>query len=403
MATANASKLLTESLASLSKSAYQAFAEVENQARSEVARATAEAREARIERDQAVEALHASQLEGQGWKQEVSSCKASLQQAEISIAHQKETLAQLRREANQWKDQSRNWQEHFLRVEQERCSLSTRIEELVAERLQWSRIPATVPITSTHHIVDVTEPASSSSAKRGSSSLNQPLAYKSAHPPSPPQVDSPSTSISAHKSNRSAPKPAKISKPKASSSSSGALPPYEATTLTQTPRTHKVSPRSPSHPEPRQTVIRRVQAVINVKQEESDEESGESEAKDELHEDEVAAQPSRSARRKRRIVPHDDDEYLSGDEMTRAIAEARGRDFSDRSDDDEDEHASDDEDDELMMGAEENHHELYGTRRIASSKKSSHSAGESLSASPNKKRKLAGPGGRDKPPVRRKN
>ncbi|KAF8229693.1 hypothetical protein L208DRAFT_156030 [Tricholoma matsutake] len=52
------------------------------------------------------------------------------------IAHQTETIAQLRREAAQWKDQSRNWQEHFLRVEQERCALSSRVDSLVAERLQ---------------------------------------------------------------------------------------------------------------------------------------------------------------------------------------------------------------------------------------------------------------------------
>lgn len=64
------------------------------------------------------------------------------------VAHQLDTLnqnaeviAQLRREVNQWKDQSKNWQEHFLRVEQERCALSSRIDELVSERLQVRPIP----------------------------------------------------------------------------------------------------------------------------------------------------------------------------------------------------------------------------------------------------------------------
>jgi len=63
------------------------------------------------------------------------------------IAHQAETVAQLRREANQWKDQSRNWQEHFLRVEQERCALSSRVDELVAERLQVNPILLVPPFT----------------------------------------------------------------------------------------------------------------------------------------------------------------------------------------------------------------------------------------------------------------
>jgi len=39
----------------------------------------------------------------------------------------------LQRETNHWKDQAKNWQEHFLRVEQERCSLSSRMDELVSK------------------------------------------------------------------------------------------------------------------------------------------------------------------------------------------------------------------------------------------------------------------------------
>lgn len=43
-----------------------------------MARAVAEALEARNERDNAVEAQHKSQLEGQAWKQEVINYKASV-------------------------------------------------------------------------------------------------------------------------------------------------------------------------------------------------------------------------------------------------------------------------------------------------------------------------------------
>lgn len=41
----------------------------------------------------------------------------------------------LQRETNQWRDRAKNWQEHFLRVEEERCSLASRVDELEAERL----------------------------------------------------------------------------------------------------------------------------------------------------------------------------------------------------------------------------------------------------------------------------
>jgi hypothetical protein len=47
--------------------------------------------------------------------------------------HQETTIAQLHREVTQWKDQSRNWQEHFLRVEQERCRLTVLLEEFLTE------------------------------------------------------------------------------------------------------------------------------------------------------------------------------------------------------------------------------------------------------------------------------
>jgi len=53
-----------------------------------------------------------------------------------------ETIAQLRREANQWKDQSRNWQEHFLRAEQERCAHSSRIDEIIVDKLHVNFFPS---------------------------------------------------------------------------------------------------------------------------------------------------------------------------------------------------------------------------------------------------------------------
>ncbi|KAF5382592.1 hypothetical protein D9615_002920 [Tricholomella constricta] len=385
----NPSGLLAESLAALSKSAYQAFAEVENQARQDVAQATTDAREARLERDRALEVLHSAQLEGQGWQKEVANVKAALKQAEISISHHKETIAQLRREATQWKDQSRNWQEHFLRVEQERCSLTTRIEELVAERLQCT------PFTPHQPTVDLIDSAPLSSENQTSaSSPNQPPAYMSAFPVSPPDVDSTSTSISAHKPNRTQTKPSKVNKHK------DFLParPISAIELersgTQTPRKRKTSPRSPTRHISRSTVVRRVQAVIRVKQEESDDESGSLEPEDNTELDVTTTKTKRPLHRTQRVVP-DGDEHVTGDDSDYAPIS------SDHSYEDEGEQGQlDEEDDELMLGGKENHRETYNSR-VNSLKNASHSAGESLSSSPRKKRKFTGPKGRDQPSARR--
>jgi len=56
---------------------------VESQSRQEVARALADTREAKLERDKAVRDLHAFQLEAQSWKQEVVASKASVRSIEI--------------------------------------------------------------------------------------------------------------------------------------------------------------------------------------------------------------------------------------------------------------------------------------------------------------------------------
>ncbi|KAG6841997.1 hypothetical protein C0991_004488 [Blastosporella zonata] len=320
--TAHPSSVLADSLAALSKSAHQAFAEVENQARQDVAKANSDAREARIERDKTLEALHATQLDGQVLQKEVASVQATLKQTELSVSHLKETIAQLRREATQWKDQSRNWQEHFLRVEQERCSLSTRIEELVAERLQWTRSFPT-PFTPNNPPPDEIEPVAPSKVSK---TLRK-------HPISPPDVDRPSTTTGSHPS-RTATKPLKV-KHKTSTStplfSRNPSPPNQNTSA-RNDRTRKASPEVPTI-----TVIRHVRAIIDIKPEESDGESDNFEA---------GAAARRMSPRKRKAIHHDGD-YVSGDESDHPPL------ASDQSyEDDEDEQDVDDEDDELMLGAE---------------------------------------------------
>ncbi|KAF9049478.1 hypothetical protein BDZ89DRAFT_1242146 [Hymenopellis radicata] len=75
---------------------------------------------AQTARDEALRTLHQRELEIQEWK--------------LKNAQQAETIALLRRELSQSRDQTTNWQDHFLRVEQQRCTLTSRLEELVAER-----------------------------------------------------------------------------------------------------------------------------------------------------------------------------------------------------------------------------------------------------------------------------
>ncbi|KAF9468520.1 hypothetical protein BDZ94DRAFT_1245556 [Collybia nuda] len=387
-ASANPSELLTASLAALSKSAYQAFAEIENKARSEVARATVDACEARAERDKLKNTLHEFQLEGHSWKQEIHNCKAALKQAEITIAHQTETITQLRREANQWKDQSRNWQEHFLRVEQERCALSTRIDELVAEQLQWNRTGAHIPFTPQHQFSNIMNSASSSTTtKRAStSSLNPSLAYKSARPASPPEPDSPSASmsISSHKPLRSA------KKAKRSKNNMEDRPVCDLPTSIKVPKTQSLSSDASAQLQqgPHQTLIRRVHAVVHVKREDSDYESVETESKEENTSGGSKTKSRVSQRRKRKVAIFDNDDYGSGEGNQ-----------SDHFDGEDEEDEEDNEDDELMMGAEENHHELYGTQRIKVLPKNNHSRKDP--PSPTKKRKLAVINAREKPSVRK--
>lgn len=175
---------------------------------------------------------------------------------------------------------------------------------------------------------------------------------------------------------------------------------------------------------PRQTLIRRVHAVIHVKREESDDESADAESKEEEAEDVMPQmKPQVNQWRKRKVAVDNDDDYGSGEgnNYNSGRGEDAESDHSDHVEDEEDENRdeSDGEDDELMMGAEvglssvsfsrpnnyffqENHHELYGTRRV---KVPSKNHAPKNPPSPTKKRKLAVavPNTREKPPIRKKN
>ncbi|KIK57191.1 hypothetical protein GYMLUDRAFT_86936 [Collybiopsis luxurians FD-317 M1] len=103
----------------------------------EMRRTRSELDEARKERDQAVKLLHQAQLETGDWKSEFEKCESSMNH--------------LRRETSQWKDQARHWQDLFLKAEEERRILATKMEELrergfVAQKVKSEELPV-APLT----------------------------------------------------------------------------------------------------------------------------------------------------------------------------------------------------------------------------------------------------------------
>ncbi|KAF9013530.1 hypothetical protein BDQ17DRAFT_1231959 [Cyathus striatus] len=341
MANANPLTLLADALAAVSKTAYHALSEVESQAREEIARALEETREAMSERDKAVNDTHSAQLEVRSCKHELTECKATLGQAEltvrtlpllventykcftiIQIVHQTDKISQLQRELSQWKDQSRNWQEHFLRVEQERCALSTRVEELVSERLQWIQMDDSrhAPYTPKLRYTDVVHSAPSSSTTKENSipSPTNPPPYKSVGQ----RTESP-IQASPVKSSRAK---SKTGLPSRAGKSRQAEEPMDS--IPETVYAKQKAEKQKSVSAPRQTIIRRVHAVVHLKQE-SDDEPLEHE-----EEPESPVQP----RRRRRAV--EDEDYEENSDVERGLPETEGN-------DDEEE-----DDDELMMGAE---------------------------------------------------
>ena len=166
------------------------------------------------------------------------------------------------------------------------------------------------------------------------------MSSKSARLASPPRLDSPLTGIGAHKSTRSQLKPAKPSNPRAPLPD--VSPPDTRSKPLQIPdaqttRPQKVSSRTTTT-EPRQTLIRRVQAVIHVKREEDE---------DFFNPGTKGEEP----RKKRKIAPVDDDDYDEDghQNVDENVTDEPDNDYSDEEDVTGD-HSEDD--DELMLGAE---------------------------------------------------
>jgi hypothetical protein len=119
----------------------------------------------------------------------------------------------------------------------------------------------------------------------------------------------------------------------------------------QVTRSQKVSTRTanPTPTEPRQTLIRRVQAIIHVKREDDD--VFDSDPKEEEEDEEIQLTGQRSSPRKRRkIAPVDDDDYDDDrQDMSENVRDEPDNDYSGEEDVTGD---YSEDDDELMLGAE---------------------------------------------------
>ncbi|KAJ7505172.1 hypothetical protein B0H11DRAFT_1977190 [Mycena galericulata] len=282
---------LAEVLGLVQKTVLNAASELEDEAHSQVARISSEAHEARRERDEALKALHTAEVAATQHGNELAQMRA--------------TIETLQREVLHWKEQAKNWQDHYTRVEQDRCGLST--ELLTLSRSALTESPP-------KHYSD----SAPSSTKRASTSSNRPPAYKSAIPPSPTDSNSPLQSISTNRNPRT---PAsKSAKPPTSGRTE--LPPYHSadasTSASGGNQSNSHLPRSttkasatakqvqtPAQP-PRQILLRRVQAIVHVKEEEDDDDFAE--------EEEEASGSVRLVQRRRShlMVRDDEDEGVSG-------------------------------------------------------------------------------------------
>lgn len=286
------------------------------------AKAAADLRDARIERDNAIKHSRTSQVELETEKQTVARYKSSLIQAERTIEEQTDIISRLHREVTHWKEQARNWQEHFTRVEEERCSLATRLDEMLAEQSQTYG-----PLISSHLFPQISEASISAPI------LKQPMTPGSLPNPKKNIVNKSKTQPNS--ADTTPWPPASPRKAKGTSSrtkiNSAQTNKSSDTSSTYPPSGKKDDPKSGVAPS---RLVRRVQAVIRVKSEEEDNgELSESFANDDNYVPPPARKPNQSLRSSRKskqttqannsqnsdaVVDSDDeDELILGSENSR--------------------------------------------------------------------------------------
>ncbi|KAF8442954.1 hypothetical protein L210DRAFT_3643857 [Boletus edulis BED1] len=357
--------ILTDALTAFNNAANLALTTAQDQARKDVTQATTDVREARRERDDAVNALHASRLEEQAWKQEAAEWKAAADQAELTTNHHLETIAQLREEANQWKNQclrleetSRqeaiSWKEQFLRVEQERSKLAQRVEELVAEQhssgghTRTSVAPYTpvVRYSAAGDLSASTRLQHASALDSLSPSLHERPPSKSAFP----------TSRTTSRAWRTRPGPvSQLPSPLSENQRSARQRPAQETAP-------PVAQPGPVSNGTRQVFIRRVRAVVEVPvKEESVDREGTGLLKD-AGVSTSASQVATTSTLASTSTSKTPNALPKISELSKATSrvkrKATKRTYVEVDDD------SEDDDDELLMGVEINRKEVYGMKRV---------------------------------------
>ncbi|EIM86027.1 uncharacterized protein STEHIDRAFT_169037 [Stereum hirsutum FP-91666 SS1] len=261
---AEPSVILAEAIKSISHATTTALRTYEQGARAQIAQAQEEIRQLRHERDQAVTEVHVCRQQEQTWQQEILKWKAAIDQAEVANSHQIELIEQIRREAQQWKDQylrleessrqeAQGWKDQYTRVEQDRARLSGRLEQLVTD--QHNHMSTTPYAPKPNGASAINPPTTTTFTKRASTSSVAPslLASTSTLPPQTPSTRRPRSST--------------VQEPKYTIPPSAPSAPAQVTAPI---------PATSGQPLVQSRVIRRVHAVINipVKEEDEDEDDG---------------------------------------------------------------------------------------------------------------------------------
>ncbi|KAI8978763.1 hypothetical protein BD414DRAFT_516736 [Trametes punicea] len=325
----SSSNPVSDALQNLTRAATAAFSAVQEQAQAEIA-------QARAERDDALKALQEAQLDAKDLEMREKGWRAALEKSDLTIKHQAETIIQLRNDVDQWKTQllrleesSRqeidDWKEQYRRAEHERSRLSARIDELIAGQLAWNAAAHAYnpPYTPRMAYTEISEPSTSSSAPKRASTTSHMrrtggTPRRTARAPlDPDEARKPRSTAVAQGTHGIA-----QTELDHTSRSRGASPMRPTTArrkgqvAVEVVRTgaNRSAPRTPaaraspahrearSNTEPRQQVIRRVTAIVDVKEEEEEERLDDraSVGSGSVYEPDEEVQPLPSSNRRRR-------------------------------------------------------------------------------------------------------
>ncbi|EIW59381.1 uncharacterized protein TRAVEDRAFT_64457 [Trametes versicolor FP-101664 SS1] len=404
----SSSNPVSDALTSLTRAASVAFNAVQEQAQTDVA-------QARAERDDALRVAQEARLDAKDLELREEGWRAALDKSDMTIKHQADTIAQLRNEVDQWKTQltrleesSRqeidDWKEQYRRAEHERTRLSARIDELITGQLAWNAAAQvyTTPYAPRIAYTDIAEASTSSSGPRRASTVShsrRPVGTPHGGGRAHPDTDgAPSTSRKPRVAGRAHAERDPQSRSRGGSPTRLITGRRKEQVTVEVPRASgsRTAPRTsivqhPSPPSrdsqvfsaPRQQVIRRVTAFVDVKEEESDgglDDQGSARSGSVYEPDDVPPIPPSGRRqrasqptvRRKKVLPDWDE-----DEQTPDV----GDDASQFEEDPEPE--DEEEDDELLLGPKKSKPSATNAKQPRV-----HGAAKGQGAAKNLKRKL---------------